>query len=85
MPSDSPKHNKPQHPNRNLLKQNTLKIGNFREQPESALGAGGREFESRRPDQNLCFQYSLGITSRSLDTRARLYANNGGQLGPELI
>ena len=28
-----------------------LKTGSFDRAPESALGAGGREFESRRPDQ----------------------------------
>ena len=33
------------------LKQKALKTGDFASSLESALGAGGREFESRRPDQ----------------------------------
>jgi hypothetical protein len=33
------------------LKQNALKIDDFRGMPESVLGAGGRAFESPRPDQ----------------------------------
>jgi len=38
------------------LKQKVLKTEDFISTPESALGAGGREFESRRPDQSLYFQ-----------------------------
>ncbi len=33
------------------LHQKGLKIGHFRQILKSVLGAGGREFESRRPDQ----------------------------------
>jgi hypothetical protein len=49
---DSTTFNKFHHARRNYLKQKGLKTGDFAEAPESALGAGGRKFESRRPDQH---------------------------------
>jgi len=43
--------NKIQRYDRICLKQNALKTGTFRSSPESAVGAGGRQFESARLDQ----------------------------------
>jgi hypothetical protein len=47
----SKKLNSVQHATRISLKWNTLKISDFRDLPETALGAGGRAFKSPRPDQ----------------------------------
>ena len=47
------KFNKAQQPGLISFKRKHLKTGTFGKVPETALGAGGREFESRRPDQIL--------------------------------
>ncbi len=50
-PPDSKRLKNFQRAARIYLKQNTLKTEDFQSAPESALGAGGRAFESPRPDQ----------------------------------
>jgi hypothetical protein len=47
----STKLNSLQQTGRILLKQNALKMRDFREIATTALGAGGRAFKSPRPDQ----------------------------------
>ena len=51
MPQSSTKFNNFQLARRISLKKNSLKIRHFRRMLETALGAGGRAFESPRPDQ----------------------------------
>ena len=51
MPPGSIVFNRLQQDARIRLKRKQLKIGPFRGRMESALGAGGRQFESGRPDQ----------------------------------
>ena len=50
-PPGSSQFHKLQQARRILLKRKQLKIGNFPAIPKTALGAGGRQFESDRPDQ----------------------------------
>ena len=57
---------KSQQPRRICLKPKHQKTGGFGKRPESALGAGGREFESRRPTQ--CRQRSLRLAGPRLHT-----------------
>jgi len=50
-PLNSTKFNRFQQAAHISLKNKLLKIGQFAKGSGTALGAGGREFESRRPDQ----------------------------------
>jgi hypothetical protein len=54
------------------LKPKLQKTGDFGKGPESALGAGGREFESRRPDQSLYFQDSFEVKQAVPEAPAHL-------------
>ena len=51
MPPDSTRFYILPRARRILLKQNTLKTSRFGAALETVLGAGGRQFESARPDQ----------------------------------
>jgi len=71
----STKLNRIQQACRIVLKQNALKMGDFREIAATVLGAGGRAFKAPRPDQ-LSFPFSWLYAGNGL------YANNGGNPTP---
>jgi hypothetical protein len=58
-PPSSKTFNYVQHVSRNCLKPKQQKTGDFGRAPESALGPGGRAFNSPRPDQSLILSIVL--------------------------
>ena len=69
-PGSKPFHS-PQKAGRNCLKRKQLKTGRIGRRPETVLGAGGREFESRRPDQITLILEELIFCQPSLFPRFR--------------